>query len=1057
MKKKSLNEKLVSISQKSLLKIWLFYHLAIIFFFLISLVIFKNQISIDSDLFNIIPKSFSLASIKKADEKMMSATSQNVFILAENENFQSAKKNAEQVYIKLKDSKNFDSISLYNDLSSMKEITDFLYKFRYNLIDEKTADFILGSSNDDFSGAQEFAMNALANAYSGFTMIPLDNIDSDPFLLTEYNLQNYLSALQNSGTAMSVKDGVLASNFQGKWYVMIRATLSNKGSKLASKNNAVTEIYWVCNDILNSSLDGTSFVFSGTPFHSHKSSNSATKEISIIATISMFVVIFLLIFIFRNPKPLFYSVASILISITIAFLATLATFHKMHVITLIFGTSLIGSCIDYSLHFFTHWAGNTQLNSGIEIRNHIFSGLVMAIISTGICFAILLFAPFTILKQISLFCLTGLVSSFLTTVSIYPYIKLPKAENRGNIRFVQIFSKIICKMENKYVGRTVIFLMFAFSIISIIVCKKNVKIKNNLLSLYSMEGKLLEDEKIAAQVTQYTPGGWYIISGNSENDVLMNEEKLRKEFETVTNNSIGYISTSNFIPSINVQKKSQAAYQKLLTLLEFQLESLGFNESEISKYIILLESDFENSKNNFVSFEFDNVPNFITSTISSAWLGEIENTYYTVLLPTEVQDYTTYRSLVEDNDNAFFISKSQDISEDLNKLTIMVLKFFLIAYILMFILLKLFYTWKQSFKIISVPILIIFMVTAIFAIFHINLEFFSVTGLILVFGLDLDYIIYMMENEKKSKLQTNNSTQQLEPFATMISFLTTIISFGALALSSFKPVHLIGLSIFIGLCTAYFSSFFYGRNTSENSNSSSIKKNKSKASLFSIVFLLTLSTSFISCATNSSVTNNKENEIQVCKNFNPVYVTNHKKVYLLHPSYLEEIVDSLQLLEGTFSNVNFSMLIYSQIDSSSINLSLFNEFGTDMGNVSFNTKKIIFSSSYFPVTLPAEYIIADIQNAYYKPEILAKNYNNSKLTFTIQRSEIKNLENNSENKKSSTNTNFSKNFTNEEIYEIRKIFDGDSLIEEIKITKDEITIINYLRGYTYRLINAEKE
>ena len=43
------------------------------------------------------------------------------------------------------------------------------------------------------------------------------------------------------------------------------------------------------------------------------------------------------------------------------------------------------------------------------------------------------------------------------------------------------------------------------------------------------------------------------------------------------------------------------------------------------------------------------------------------------------------------------------------------------------------------------------------------------------------------------------------------SLITTIISFGALALSSFKPVHLIGLSIFIGLFTAYISSFFYGR------------------------------------------------------------------------------------------------------------------------------------------------------------------------------------------------------------------------------------------------------
>jgi predicted exporter len=98
-------------------------------------------------------------------------------------------------------------------------------------------------------------------------------------------------------------------------------------------------------------------------------------------------------------------------------------------------------------------------------------------------------------------------------------------------------------------------------------------------------------------------------------------------------------------------------------------------------------------------------------------------------------------------------------------------------------------------------------VLAVFAIAKIDMEFFSVTGLILVFGLGLDYIIYMMENEKKATAEL----KILEPFATMVSFVTTIISFGALALSSFKPVHLIGLSIFIGLTTAYISSFFYGR------------------------------------------------------------------------------------------------------------------------------------------------------------------------------------------------------------------------------------------------------
>ena len=603
---------------------------------------------------------------------------------------------------------------------------------------------------------------------------------------------------------MSVRDGVLASKLEGKWYVMIRGVLSRSGDKLDSKNYAITEIYKVC-----SRFPETNFVYSGTPFHSHESSNSASREISIIATVSMLAVIILLIFIFRSVRPLVYSVASILISLTVAVLATLAVFHKMHVITLVFGTSLIGSCIDYSLHFFTHWAANKELKSSIEIRNHIFSGLLMAIISTGICFAILLFAPFMILKQMSFFCLTGLISSFLTTIAIYPYIKLP--EERGKVRFTAGFSKLVSRMEQKWVGRTVIICLFLFASLSIVIFHKNVRVKNNLLTLYDMKGRLLQDEVTASQVIQYTPGGWYIVSGGTEEEALQNEEKLRSSFEKMTEGQVGYVSTSSFVPSKTVQKKSRLAYKKLLEYYAFdQLIDLGFEEAEARDYIMSLMAEYSFSEDEYVSFSKGNVPVFIEAAISSAWLGQVDGRYFTILLPTKVTDYPNYRSLADTDDNVYFVSKSQDISADLDSLTLMIFKFFLVAYILMFIMLRFFYSWKQALKIISVPFLIILVVLAVFALAKIDMEFFSVTGLILVFGLGLDYIIYMMENEKKS---SEDTTSILEPFATMVSFVTTIISFGALALSSFKPVHLMGLSIFIGLATAYISSFFYGRQT----------------------------------------------------------------------------------------------------------------------------------------------------------------------------------------------------------------------------------------------------
>ena len=84
-------------------------------------------------------------------------------------------------------------------------------------------------------------------------------------------------------------------------------------------------------------------------------------------------------------------------------------------------------------------------------------------------------------------------------------------------------------------------------------------------------------------------------------------------------------------------------------------------------------------------------------------------------------------------------------------------------------------------------------IVSLFALLKQSLEFFSVIGMVLVFGLGLDYIIYAT--------QKNESEDEKE--AITLSFLTTAISFGSLALSSFVPVHVLGLSILTGLSAAF--------------------------------------------------------------------------------------------------------------------------------------------------------------------------------------------------------------------------------------------------------------
>ncbi len=785
------------LSDKHFLRIWLTYHFGLLAFFLIVFAVNPSRIRIDADLFNMFPRPFEEEGVRNADEKLTEIVGQNVFILVSHKDFSKARETAALVFEELKDSDNFNNVSLYSDINNLSGITDFLYDYRWNLLSDQTINQI-----NEAGGAEAFSENAVMQAYSPFNMIPLDNLESDPFMLTQTNAENLLSKVRKSGTAMSVKDGVLASNKDGIWYIMIRGMLSKKGAGLASKDNGITEIYKICTPL---EKDGTRFVFSGTPFNSHQSSNEAMKEITLITTVSMIIVIIMLLLVFRSPLPLLMSVSSILISVLTAVITTLAVFKKMHILTLVFGTSLIGSCIDYSLHYFTQWAGNSLLKTGSEIRRHLLKSLGMAIISSVLCYSILLFAPFNMLKQMSLFSVSGLISSFLTTTAIFPYIPLPKDER--TIKISSLVKESSSPLAKKIFGRIAITLMFVFTIVTILFMHKNFKVKNDLTRLYTMEGRILDDKLLSNEITKYNPTGWFIIRGATEEETLQREKNFCELLDEKLGSDFSYVSTSNFIPSIEQQKKSREAAKKLLALAPLQFEALGYSEEDAELLSQELLEAFNESSENYISIEKGNVPDYLMNSISTAWLGSIGSDYYSVVMPALIDDNSMMKRLAAADSKIYFVNKIADMGSDLDRLTSMVLLLFAIAYVIMLIVLKFFYKWKQALKIISVPLLIMLMTAAIFSISHIDLEFFSVTGLILVFGLGLDYIIYMMENEKNRA----GSIKTLEPFATMLSFITTIVSFGALSLSTFQPVHLMGLSIFIGLATAYTASMLYDR------------------------------------------------------------------------------------------------------------------------------------------------------------------------------------------------------------------------------------------------------
>lgn len=782
----------LSQSDRRYLAIWLAFH-AVIFIAFLSSFIARRGVTMDADLFNMLPKPNMEKAFAVADEKLTEKTGLSIFVMASHEDFDKAKEAIETAYIQLKDSPRFKTLQLYSTPEAMGEISEFVQQYCWNLLDASEAEHL-----NEAGGAEEFAENALAKAYSAFTFSSLSNLESDPFMLGEYSLQRYMMSLQSSGTAMSPKDGVLASYFEGKWYVMMTGILSKMGSALASKTNGVALIYDVCNPL---ERDGVRFVYSGTPFHSFKSSSEAVKEVSIISTVSLLAVVLLLLAVFRSPLPIAVSVASIMLSVLTAVEVTFAVFGKIHVLTMVFGTSLIGSCIDYSLHFFVNWRANKSLLRGDAVRKHLMRGLLMSLVSTELCYLVLAFAPFTLLKQMSVFSLVGIASSFFTVAAVYPLIDMPKKERRiallDHIHLPNI-------KRHKKTGLTVRIAYFVLTIGTIIICRGNIRIHNNVHRLYQPKGRVSDDSVLCYKVTQYDPRGWFIVTGESVEETLQREEHLTRLLQEVNvgKEKGGYLATTQYIPSVLSQRRSYEAAGALLPLLESQAEALGL-ESTVSENVL---ADYKNRAARYITPESPNIPSALLSAVGTTWLGQIDGRYYSIVLPVSITDEAAYDAIAEAEEGVYFEDKVRDIGRDLDRLTRMILLLFIVAYVVIVAVIKMFYDLHHTLKIASIPALIVLVIVALFAALGIDLEFFSIVGMILVFGLGLDYVIYMIENEKRQSIactMQEKADSVLEPFAIALSFFTTALSFGALSLSSFVPVHMLGMSIFLGLSTAF--------------------------------------------------------------------------------------------------------------------------------------------------------------------------------------------------------------------------------------------------------------
>lgn len=374
-----------------------------------------------------------------------------------------------------------------------REITDIYKNYPENFLSDEIKNLII---EKNYKKLDEIALNQL---YSPFSLI-LTPINSDPYLLST----NYLLS-KNLDETIKEKNG----KFYSKENFKIKDKKQIENFLKLQKENEKGKIY-----------------LAGAPIHSYLTSEKSSFEINLICIISTIALILLFKFYFKNIKILIPVILSILFGFLFGFSISTLIFKKLHILTFVFSTTLIGISLDYSLHSFL-----------VGDKKNFIKNLTVSMLTTVFAFLILLFSNMEILKQIAVFTSFGLIGVYLFVV-VFLYGK------------INLTPKKTFEIENKKVK----VVLSIFVLLVLILGGIKIKFNDDIKNLYKPTKKLELAEKINSKVFNSKQPNFILVEGKNLDEILQKEEKL---------NIKNSISISNFIQSTKKQKENQKLVQNL--------------------------------------------------------------------------------------------------------------------------------------------------------------------------------------------------------------------------------------------------------------------------------------------------------------------------------------------------------------------------------------------------------------------------------------------------------------------------------------------------------------
>jgi predicted exporter len=528
---------------------------------------------------------------------------------------------------------------------------------------------------------------------------------------------------------------------------------------------------------------GVEILKTGVIFFATETSKSIKSDISLIGLISGISALLLVMFIFRS----IYGVAIVLITVAIGFLYALLAcffiFPKVYILTLAFGTSLIGMSVDYCLYWLTTSIDDNK--NSFERRRYLLPGMFLALITTAMGYFLMAITPFPVLSQMAVFSIAGITAAWLTVVLIFPYINKLRFSANSSLTLVNYIhpKNYRISVSSRKVIIAVMILVSLYGVFSF-------RSDDNIRSLAIFDKELIAQQLKTSEILDLPSSSqFFIVSGSTDEESLSRAEQLSKKLDKLVHEGVigGYQSITRFIPSMATQTIASKAYssQGKENAIKQIAKEFGMSEAwaqslnQINQPLTVSELQ-ETSFYNRLSYLW------FTSDSSS--------NKSTAVLLTGVSDAEALTKLSKLADkNISWVNKPQEISDVFSRYRTLFSYLIAIGYLLTFVVLYFKYG-KNAWRAVLPSILATCITLAILSLAGEVVTLMTVIAFALLFGLGTDYGIFLLQYPSDKKVLLSITT----------AALMTLISFGSLSLSSMPALHSFGITLFYGILLSWF-------------------------------------------------------------------------------------------------------------------------------------------------------------------------------------------------------------------------------------------------------------